>query len=208
MIDPSPCFTNTKEIQMSKLKSLQEEAKIVGRHGAELDAALTNVAAARAEMMTAIVEAVRPALRALSSRVALSSHESPAGILSEPAAWRGIYLDGDGPKLTRNAPVMGGYVRGRWGGNRLMLRDDGALVVLTYDGAWTNVPGELSSWTAQAIEIDAGTAAAKYDVTAILDRLMEATMAQAKGASPRRAAEARGEAERWRQAAQIIRSSR
>jgi hypothetical protein len=207
-MEPVSCFTNTKEIQMAKLKELRATAEAVGAQTAALDVAGLDASMASAELLAAVLDALRPALRAICSPVAVYSTTTGAGTTTEPSGWRGLYLAGDGPQIVGRHQLDDGAVRGRYGGERLMLRDDGQLVVLRYEGPWSNVYRETSSWTATAAVVDAGAAAGRYDVPGILDALAQALAAQARGGAPARAAKLREKAERLQALVILVRSWR
>ena len=194
-------------------RPLRAAAEKIAAEHADLEIAAADRRQAAAEVLERLLEAVRPACRALASRVAISCTESPAGTTTEPAAWRGLFLTGTGPKLVgRTAVEQPGYAReawperGRHGGTRLLLRDDGKLVEMAYDGPWSNVPGEVSSWRASAAVLEPIEAVARgYHLDAIAEAIGTALDAQAGGASRERAAELRAKAERLRALAQIVR---
>jgi hypothetical protein len=191
----------------SKLKQLRSTAAAVGKQAAALDVAGTDASLAKGELLAAVIDAIKPALRAICSKVAIGSTITDAGTTTEPASWRGLYLAGDGPCLVDRKTSPDG-IRGRWGGDRLMLRADGHLVTLRYQGPWTNVRGEVSKWTAEAIPTDAVSATGRWNLDVMIGSISNAVMAQANGASPRRAAQLRESAERIRALVVLVQSWR
>lgn len=197
----------------AELARARAAAQDVAANHADLELAGADCRAARAEFLERFLEAVRPAARSLGGPVALAMTVSPAGTTTEPAGWRGLYLDGLGPKICNRTPVEQPGLkraawpeRGRHAGTRLLLRDDGALVELVYDGPWSNVPGETSSWRATATELAPGEALERgYKKDVILEAIGVALQAQAEGAAPVRAAELRGKAARIRAFSQLLR---
>jgi hypothetical protein len=191
----------------SKLKQLRSTAVAVEAQTTALDIAGTDAAVAKGELLDAVIDAIRPALRAICSQVALACAFTAEGTTTEPAPWRGVHLMGDGPWLTDRKTSPDG-IRGRWGGDRLVLRDDGQLVTLRYQGPWTSVKGEVSKWTAEAAPTDAVSAAARWDLDVIIGALSDAVMAQANGAAPERTAQLRESAERIRAHVVLVQSWR
>jgi hypothetical protein len=191
----------------SKLKQLRSTAVAVEAQTTALDIAGTDAAMAKGELLDAVIDAIRPALRAICSQVALAGTFSAEGTTTEPASWRAVHLAGDGPRLTDRRMSPDG-LRGHWGGDRLVLRADGQLLILCHQGPWTSVPGEVSRWTAEATSTDAQTAAARWNLDTILGSLSDAVMAHANGAAPERTAQLRESAERIRALVVLVQSWR
>jgi hypothetical protein len=198
MIDHS-CFTNGKEIQMAKLKELRATAETVAHEKEDLEAAGRELRLERAVLLENVILALKPALPALCSSVGAAATWSPAGTNVVPAAWRGLYLAGTGPERHDRSSHRGRYV-----GERLMLRQDGALVILVYDGPWSAVPGEVSSWRTEERVVTGAEAAEAYDIDVLIDALRRALEAQATGGSPRRAAQMRDKADRLRALQKLV----
>jgi hypothetical protein len=178
---------------MVNLNEIRRTAAMVAEEKAELDAAGYELRLEKAKLLEAVIEAMRPALPALCSQVGAGATFSPEGGTTVPASWRGLYVDGEGP--TRH---LGVAMRGRYGGERLLLRQDGALVILAYDGPCSDVFGEVSSWKTTERVVTVAEASETYDVDLVITRIQRALEAQATGGSPFRAAALREKAARLR----------
>jgi hypothetical protein len=198
----------TTGTQLDNLKRIRATAERVERDHAELDAAGAVLHEANAALLEATVEAHRPALRALASVVGASGTSSGAGTTVEPMPWRGVWLGGEGPTLIARESAGPLMARGRHGGTRLILDTAGTFVELSYEGPWSNVPGEVSSWTASVALLNSRTVVERYNVNVILDRLAAALLAQANGVSPERAVLLREKADRIQALTKLIRSWR
>jgi hypothetical protein len=152
-------------------KSVEEEhALSIDAKRAELDAA--------AALLRGVVEAVRPALRAVASRIQVR----------EVNEWRGAttfatteedFLDGPGGLIVSAAAP--GPVRddnrlrsGRYEGECLFLLPDGTWLELTYDGQWSNWVGAGRWWKAQARAMTDLEVAGAYEVEEIVARIQRA----------------------------------
>jgi hypothetical protein len=193
---------------MTNLAAIRATAKTVAREKDDLDAAGRELRTEKAKLLESVIQALKPALPAMCSVVGLSQTYSQAGATTDPAGWRGLYLAGDGPTGFEAAVVGKKADRGRYIGERLMLRQDGVLVLLTYDGPWSTVPGEVSSWRATERVMTSVEALGSYDIETLIGALQEALAAQAGGGSPRRAAALREKAERLKALATLVRSWR
>ena len=150
--------------------SIRRHAEQIGRDLAAVDAAGAAVLAEKAILLREVVTALGPALRALSSPVSVAAVVSANGITTDPAGWRGVVIAGDGPK-----PIVPPMIsRGRYGGTRLILRQDGAFVELTYDGPWSAVPSEVSRWAAEVRVLGDVEVAKVYGLDAVLTAIGEA----------------------------------
>lgn len=192
--------------QATILAYIRAAAQDIAASHADLELAGADLRGAKAAFLEKLLDAVRPCARSLGGPVAMAMTVSPAGTTTEPAGWRGLYLDGLGPKIANRTPVeQPGYARAAWpergrhSGTRLLLRDDGELVELSYDGPWSNVPGEVSSWRATATALEPDEVLARgYKLEPICNAIGEAMDAQANGKAAAKAAELRGKANRLR----------
>ena len=198
----------TTGTQLDNLKRIRATAERVATENADLDAAGAEAREASAQMLACVVDAHRPALRALGSIVGASGTTSGSGTTVEPFSWRGVWVAGEGPTLIAREAVGDGCARGRHGGSRLILDTAGTFAELTYEGPWSNVPGEVSSWTAGVGLLHVSVVAERYNVTAIIDRLATALVAQANGLSTGRAVLLRDKAGRLQALTKLIRSWR
>lgn len=185
------------------IADLAETSRRVADQHADLEAAGAEFRAEKAALLRQVLDAVRPAARAISSAVGIGMTAGTTANAVVPASWRGLYLAGQGPTLVDRVPVPQPETkraswpeRGRHAGTRLLLRADGALVELSYAGPWSSVPGEVSRWEATAREVTPDDAVTRYRVEDILDAIGIAMHAQASN-RPRikaRAAEMRSNA--------------
>ena len=159
--------------------SIRRHAEQIGRDLAAVDAAGAAVLAEKAILLREVVTALGPALRALSSPVSVAGIVSANGITTDPAGWRGVVITGDGPRQIASPAGPG---RGRYGGTRLILRQDGAFVELAYDGPWSTVPGEVSRWSAEVRVLSDVEVAKVYGLDVILGALDEAVEKQVQSA--------------------------
>jgi hypothetical protein len=168
----------------SKLKQLRSTAAAVGAQTTALDIAGTDAAMAKGELLDAVIDAIRPALRAICSRV-VTGNTVRAGIcMADWASWRGVWISG----------------KDKTG---LYLTANGDFVVLRYKDMQVTC-----GWAAEEINIDATQAAADYGLPSILESLDDALDSQATGAAPTRAASLRNTAERLRALCKLVQSWR
>ena len=185
------------------LPELRAKAMAVAGSRTAYDAAFTNDRSARAEFLAGVIEAVRPALRAICSRVLVGSTTSPAGTTTDPAGFRGLFLTAEGPfKKT-----VGDNQRGRFEGKSLVLRDDGSLCELVYQGPWSEVRGEITKWVAEVVPRSASDVGEDWDVDDVTEWIADALRAQAKSAMPSRAKAMNEQAERLWAAVRLIRGA-
>lgn len=196
--------------------SIRRQAEQIGRDLDALDAAGAAVLTEKALILSEVIKALGPALRALSSPVSIEAVQTSNGTSAVPGGWRGVFVAGDGPKTDKGdwidfAPGASGK-RGRYIGTRLILRQDGKLVELAYDGPWSSVPGEISKWKAEERVISEVEAVKLYGLDAILLELSNATRQAARTDKPgpngfeRRGLKLADLAERLRAVCTIIRA--
>lgn len=197
------------------LSMIRAAADLVGRDHSALEAAGAEKLAEGATCLVEVIAMLRGAWRAMSSLVAVESTTSSAGTTTVPADWRGLVLTGDGPKQLGDTRfgvnverAIGAKVeRGRYSGTRLFLRGyDGKLIQHIYDGHWSTVPREVSSWKATEREVNAVDAVELYGLVPILTSLDTALHAQAEGKTRDRAAQLRGDAEVIRSVTNLLRA--
>lgn len=164
------------------ITELRAVAQRVADQHADLEQAGEAIRAEKAGILRQVLEAVRPAARALAAPVGIGmTCGGRAGNTIEPASWRGLYLAGQGPTLVDRVAVPQPEMkraafpeRGRHAGARLLLRADGALVELSYDGPWSTVPGEVTKWTATPRAINDVEATKRYGLEGIFGELKDA----------------------------------
>mgnify|MGYP001240549871 CR=1 FL=1 len=175
---------------------------VAEQHGT-MQAAIDDERDAEKELLEKLVEAVRPALKALSSR--LKSMETTFWPTSVEIATektyhpeRGVILDGNGP--FRDHPRAND---GRIGGTDLVLLDDGTFARLDWTGTWTRWQGRTSEETSTLTRLSLADVVETWDVDEIAATLSERLEAQLAGRSGKTTASARERAERLRAVARL-----
>ena len=124
---------------------------VAAEHEAHV-AAIEAEHAAEVELLRAVIEMARPALKAIASRIKTENHWGSTGNgvypWGEEAHYeqRGLYLDPDdtvGPGRSRR----GDQNRGSYVGADRFILVDGSILELEYDGQWSQWQGETSGWT-------------------------------------------------------------
>lgn len=109
--------------------------------------------AAKSELLSNVIQLVKPALRAIGTKPQLSRRW--VGRRDDVTRYtkRCVALSCDQPMVgpERDSDNYSD-TRGGFEGQDLLLREDGAIVELTYTGSWSNWQGETSSWTATVKE--------------------------------------------------------
>jgi len=187
--------------QRTLVGELGQRAREIAHQREERDEAWADVRAANAEVLGAVLEAIRPAARSLGGQVPISCTVTPEGTSTESAPWRGLWLCGMGPAVTQKAGDVG-----RYGGSRYYLRDAGDLMILEYTGKWSTANGEASHWDASARVVSPTEVLAESALEPILDVLAKALEAQLGGASAKRAVQLKEKAERLRALSTLLRS--
>jgi hypothetical protein len=148
----------TLEADLSKLAAA---ISTVVAANVEADQAHADKLAAQVALVARILEMVRPAVRALGSRPRLADTYIVEGgrITDQIAAWRGVILSCSpqqvGPRKNAPARKDGAFEpgTGSYEGADVFLRDDGALVVLFYEGSWNMRQGTRCEWRSTTREI-------------------------------------------------------
>jgi hypothetical protein len=160
------------------------------------------VTEAEAELLTRVVEAVKPALRAVSTRRRITERTfwpdraCPETVYTAgPAALR---VHGSGPK--EDYPRAN---RGSIEGTDLFLNPDGTWTETTYSGSWSRWQGEGSSWDAEAKVLTAHEVAKAYDVDDVIKAIGEA-LTKAKGTREKPTARALDRAAKVRAVAELV----
>jgi hypothetical protein len=194
------------------VQELGKQAAQVAGGGAQVEAAAARLRAASAEMLNRVVDAVRPALRAMSGRVEISRTQSTVGVTSDPAAFRGVELWGWAPTgkpidkakndfHARAGAEVGWHRDGRFLG--IILTDHGDLVIARYEYTESR---DAIRWGAT---YDLVTAAGVIELVGgyfplVLDAIAQALRHAALEATPTRAAEINGQAARVEAAALLL----
>jgi hypothetical protein len=159
---------------------IKELAPQVAQEHEQYEAALADERRVHASLLAAIREMVRPALRALGSRVTAGGTRSPAGLTTDPAAFRGVHLAGTGLLPAVLLPDK----RGEFTGYDLFLSVDGIFEELHYFGAWSGVKGEVTTWRSRSSQLTPKQVAAEYDVGHVLEQLRHRLKEQVQGEKP------------------------
>jgi hypothetical protein len=149
---------------------------VAGEHAA-YEGAIDGERAARAQVLASVIEVLRPALRAICSRVDVAGVRSTAGTTRDAAGWRGVRLVGTGIVQDPGDSIK----RGEYKGHDLFLDEAGHLAELSYAGRWSSVHGEVSHWRSEVKVHTARQVVEDYDLGAILDRLVAVLEEQLQG---------------------------
>lgn len=186
------------------LAILADKAVSVADQHLENEAARVQRTDASAELLNAAVAAVKPALRALSSRIVTARVMSRAGRTDKDAIGvPGIFVaspgveQGPGPRLRSDG----------WFGQDLYLMQDGAWVLLVYDGVDSTAVSGVSEWSSDMVPLSAGDVVEMLPVDVVLDALSRALDKQLEGNRPRRTQEMLDRAARLRALATLVRTS-
>jgi hypothetical protein len=177
------------------VQDLGEQAEQVAAGYDRAGAAYRRRLSASAELLNRVIDAVRPALRAMGSRVEIARTQSAMGVTSDSAAFRGVELWGEAPT---GRPVV---IQGD--GVGFILTDHGDLVIARYVYTGTR---DATSWRAT---YDLVTAAKLVDQVGddfgqVLDRIAQALKVAARDSSPAAAAAHNAQAARIEAAALLL----
>lgn len=150
---------------------------IAQQHNA-YEAALADKKAASTDMLAAVVDAIKPALRALSSKIITARVMSRSGGRTEKdgIGVPGLYLASIGPDVGPGPKTHAGS----WQGTDLFVLTDGSFVLLSYEGTHAE---DVSEWSAAAVPLTARDVIDMFPIDIILDRIAKAMVEQA--GSPR-----------------------
>jgi hypothetical protein len=144
------------------------------------------------ELLDAVVEAVRPALRALASRIVIARAVSGAGTTEKTLDEPGLFLASTGP-----APATPGKAD-------LFLCREGSFVLLGYDEA-VDVGG-VRQWKAAVVELATRDVVDMFPLAVVLDSIARALVEQAKSNTTKRTQEMVNQAARLRALVTLVRS--
>lgn len=185
---------------MTDINQITETATKAAANAAELESAIDAERSAEADVLTAAIEAARPALRAICSRMVSRDTDfhiadvNKARSVVEYHAERGLHLAG-AANGERDQPRDndGGYE-----GEGLFLLSDGSLARRTWSGAWSKWQGATDDLRSTLAPITVREAMDEWDLDDCLKNLHEALSKAADGKAPERAAKARERADRLR----------
>lgn len=183
------------------LSQLQHQAVGVATAVAANEEAMADKKTASVELLDAVVEAVRPALRAMSSRIVTSRVTSGAGTTETALDEPGLYLTCIGPPRDRPGPYA---TAGSWQGTDLFLCREGSFVMLSYDGELDRAG--VSKWAAAVVELATRDIVDMFPLPVVLDAIARAMSAQANGNTTKRTEQIRNQADRLRALVTLVRS--
>lgn len=163
--------------------------------------ALVDKKNASVELLDAVVNAVRPALRAMSSRIVTSRITSPAGTTETALDEPGLYLTCLPPMRDRPGPYI---TAGAWQGTDVFLCREGSFVMLSYDGE-ANRDG-VSKWAGAVVELASRDVVDMFPLPVVMDAIARAMATQANGNTTRRTEQIRNQADRLRALVTLVRS--
>jgi hypothetical protein len=165
--------------QIEKLKARAAElATVAGEQSRAHDVE----GAAEVELLDSIVETVRPALKALASRIQVShlSQWVSSSDTDETDLFmngvKGLRVIGDGAFQAHPSAN-----RGHYAGNDLYLTTAGTWLELRYDGSWSRWQGEGDDWTAEQERLNTSEVVERYSVADIIEAISSAVEAQLEG---------------------------
>lgn len=165
--------SNDIESTVTRIETLATAAGAAYDASCEATAAET---AAEAELLTRVIAAAKPGLRAISKRVKVST--SIAHTYAEPECEylpdvRAFCLsDRKGARPGRQQGPND--TRGSYGGADLLVTTDGRFLELDYSGEWSNWQGEGEAWKAEVREISALDVASDWTISHMIATLAEA----------------------------------
>lgn len=178
-------------------------AKVADQHGT-MQAAIDEEREAEAQLLGQIVDAIRPALKALSSRLKAServwwpdnvSTATEQGFHEE----RGVRLAGTGPE--RDHPRAND---GAIEGTDLVLLEDGTFARLDWSGSWTRWQGRTSEESSTLTRLSLRDVADEWDAETIAGDLAERLQAQLEGKASKTTQAARDRAKKLRSVSTLL----
>ena len=188
-----------------ELKALSEKAEIVAAGAQERTAAIKAEQAAEAELLSATIERIKPALRAISSRItkrhATTGGRNGCNPVNEHSYHeeRGLLLI-DNTKRIRD--VTGN--RGTYAGASLYLLSDGRLAVVECSGHWSHWQGEWDEEVMELRVVTAEEAMCEWELSGCIEAISKALDAQVTGNSAKVAQAAKARAEKLRSLASLM----
>lgn len=189
------------------LSAIESLAATVAAQDTAFRAALDAEHQAYAATLDAVVAKIRPALRAISSRIRVEHKEWWVGRTRTDDSSRYHDMRGVCVSDTQAGPGRGSCPgdqnRGTYTGYDLFLLQDGTWCELKYSGAWTRWQGEDESWEAEVTPVTTADVARDWQDSGILEHLTAALQRQADGGKPARTKAATERAERLRAVAAL-----
>ena len=184
--------------------ALADLARQVAAQHAEMTSAISDERAAEEELLARIVDSVKPALRALSSRLLASERTFWPDSVSTATERsyheeRGVRLHGGGP--SRDHPrANDGAIEGL----DLVLLEDGTFARLDWTGTWTHWQGRASVDESTLTRLSLRDVVDGWDVDILAAGLHDRLTAQLEGRAPKRTASARERAEKLRAVSSLL----
>jgi hypothetical protein len=183
-------------------------SRSVAEQYATMQTAIEEERAAEADLLAQIVEAVRPALRALSSRLKASERTWwPDRVCTATERTdhpeRGVVVAGDGPERDHPRANDGSVT-----GQDLVLLDDGTFALRDWSGSWSNWQGATSSQESTLTRISLRDVVESYDAENIAADLAYRLQAQLGGKATKTTAAARVRAEKLRSVSTLLAGGR
>lgn len=176
-------------------------ATVAAEHTASVEAH-ASVTSAETALLERIVEAARPALRAVSTRRRTSERtfwpDSACSATKYTPGPLALRVAGDGPDEDHPRAILGTVE-----GCDLYLYPDGTFVEATYTGSWSRWRGEGSSWETTDRVLTTAEVAAEYNVDDIVTAISEA-LSRARGTREKPTARAIERAEKIRAVAALV----
>lgn len=144
---------------------------------------------AEVELLTLVVEKVKPALGVLCTRIVGSNADGAKLFLPR----RGVCVDDDKPGPVRDDRSK---TRGEYVGADLYLMEDATFERLTYEGRWSNWEGESSEWTVSTKVLSVLEVVETSNIDDVIERLARLLKSHAEGGGLTRAAKARERAKK------------
>lgn len=194
-------------MNQEQIKTFSDKASRVAEQHEAMQQAYASESEAKAELLRAVIEAVKPGLPALGSRVPQSytiNGHADCNKQREKTSYFddiycGIVVAGEG--LQRDNPRDN---RGSYEGSHLILSHDGVLYELSYFGDWSKWQGSSWGWEAELAAIDEGEAVDSFNLEEIVSSLSEALDAQLSGNAKKRTKAATERADKLRALAQLL----
>ncbi len=176
---------------------------VAEQHGA-LQTAIADEREAEAQLLEKIVDAVRPALKALSSRIRATERvfwpDSVSTATEETwHAERAVPILVSGPQHDHPRADEGAIV-----GRDLVLLTDGTFARLDWSGNWTRWQGRTSAEESTLTRISTLDVVQTWNVEDVATKLRVLLEAQVNGKAPKTAQAARDRAEKLRAVAQLL----
>ncbi len=200
------------------IEQLRDLVPGVAKAKEDLDAAIGSRRAAEASLVTTMIEAVKPALRAMATRPRVSQRVFWVNASTEEevtrAAWAGVLVTGDPDQ--RAAGPDEDYPRansGAYEGAEVFLTSDG-LIELSYKGHWSRWQGASSQWEATETRLTAAEFVAQYSTPSqsaaeiMLAHLAKALKAQSEGGMVKQTAKAQATAAKFVSMEVLLRGAR